>query len=81
MYLKRNEHVTYTKRKASTLGLIKIIAGHVYRVAATISKFKTTFSSTLLSRKGQSQKNEITLKCKILNVFAALTLLALNGAA
>ena len=31
-----------------------------------MSRFKTTFTGTLSSRKVKSQKNEIVLKCKIL---------------
>ena len=46
-----------------------------------MSRFKTTFSGSLSSRKIKSQKNEITLKCKILNMFAGLAMESLDNAA
>jgi len=51
------------------------------RAESTMSRFKTTFSGSLSSRKVESQKNEIILKCKILNIFAELTIPPLNNAA
>jgi len=51
------------------------------RAESTISRIKTTFSGSLLSRKVESQKNEIMLKCKILNMFADITLPSLDDAA
>ena len=79
--LKRNEHVSYYKEKGVYAWANKNNYWPRNRVEATMSRLKTTFSGTLSSRKVQSQKNEITLKCKILNMFAALTLQPLNNAA
>ena len=79
--LKRNEHVFRYKEK----GLYAWANKHGYwarnRAESTMSRFKTTFSGSLLSRKVKSQKNEIMLKCKILNMFAELTIPPLNNAA
>jgi len=41
------------------------------KVETTMSRFVTTFSDRISSRKVQSQKNEIILKCQILNIFMA----------
>jgi hypothetical protein len=51
------------------------------RVESTMSRFKTTFTGTLSSRKVNSQKNEIVLKCNILNMFASLTVPPFDNAA
>jgi hypothetical protein len=71
--LKRNKHVSQYQEKEIYAWANKNGYWPRNKVEATMSRFKTTFSGTLSSRKVQSQKNEITLKCKILNIFAALT--------
>ena len=38
----------------------------------TMSRFVTTFDDKLASRTVQAQKNEITLKCHILNILMAV---------
>lgn len=42
------------------------------RAEATMSRFITTFDDKLASRTFQSQKNEVVLKCRILNIFMAI---------
>jgi transposase len=72
--LKRNEHISIYKEQGIYAWANKYGYWPRNRAEATMSRFKTTFSGTLASRKVKSQKNEITLKCKILNIFAALTI-------
>jgi hypothetical protein len=78
---KRNEHVSKYKEKGIYAWANKYGYWARNRVESTISRFKTTFSGSLSSRKIESQKNEIILKCKILNIFANLTLPPLDNAA
>ena len=42
------------------------------RAETTMSRFVTTFTDRLTSRNVKSQKNEIILKCHILNTFMAV---------
>lgn len=69
--LQRNKHVSYYKQR----GIYAWAQKHKYwdrnRAETTISRFKSAFSGTLAARKPQSQKNEIILKCKILNIFSS----------
>jgi hypothetical protein len=78
--LQRNKHISKYKEQ----GVYAWANKHGYwsrnRVEATMGRFKTTFSGTLSSRKVESERNEITLKCKILNIFAALSVPSLNHA-
>jgi transposase len=78
--LKRNKHVTQFQEKGIYAWANKNGYWPRNRAEATMSRFKTTFSGTLSSRKVQSQKNEITLKCKIFNIFAALSVNTLDHA-
>lgn len=79
--LKRNEQVAKYKEKGIYAWANKYGYWSRNRAESTMSRFKTTFTGTLSSRKVKSQKNEIVLKCKILNMFAALTVPTLDNAA
>jgi IS5 family transposase len=72
--LRRNEHVAKYQEKGIYAWANKNDYWDRNRSETTISRFKTTFSGTLSSRKVASQKNEITLKCAILNIFAGITI-------
>ena len=78
--LKRNEHVLSYKKQGIYAWANKYGYWARNRVESTMSRFKTTFSGSLSSRKVESQKNEIILKCKILNMFTDLTLSPLDNA-
>jgi hypothetical protein len=79
--LKRNEHVLTYQEKGIYAWANKYDYWARNRAESTMSRFKTTFSGSLSSRKVESQKNEIILKCKILNMFAKLTIPPLDNAA
>jgi methyl coenzyme M reductase gamma subunit len=79
--LKRNEQVAKYKENGIYAWANKYGYWPRNRSESTMSRFKTTFTGTLSSRKVKSQKNEIVLKCKILNIFAALTVPTLDNAA
>ena len=70
-----------TKKRVLMLGANKYDYWARNRAESTMSRFKTTFSGSLSSRKTKSQKNEIALKCKILNMFAGLAMTSLGNAA
>jgi Transposase DDE domain len=71
--LKRNEHVKKYKADGLHAWAKKNDYWERNRSETTMSRFITTFSGTLSSRKVESQKNEILLKCGILNLFADIT--------
>ncbi len=79
--LKRNEHVLTYQEKGIYAWANKYDYWARNRAESTMSRFKTTFTGSLSSRKVESQKNEIMLKCKILNMFAELTIPPLDNAA
>jgi hypothetical protein len=79
--LKRNEQVDKYKENGIYAWANKYGYWPRNRAESTMSRFKTTFTGTLSSRKVNSQKNEIVLKCKILNMFAGLTVPPLDNAA
>lgn len=79
--IRRNKHVTYYKEKGIYAWANKNGYWPRNRVEATMSRFKTTFSGTLSSRKVKSQKNEIILKCTILNVFTNVIMPSWKNAA
>jgi hypothetical protein len=79
--LKRNEQVATYKESGVYAWANKYEYWPRNRAESTMSRFKTTFTGTLSSRKVQSQKNEIILKCQILNLFAANTVSPLDNAA
>ncbi len=79
--LKRNEHVLTYQEKGIYAWANKYDYWARNRAESTMSRFKTTFSGSLSSRKVESQQNEIMLKCKILNMFAKLTIPPLDNAA
>lgn len=79
--IKRNEHVAYYKEKGIYAWANKNGYWSRNRAEATMSRFKTTFSGTLSSRKVTSQKNEIVLKCAILNTFANIIMPSQENAA
>ena len=79
--LKRNEQVAKYKEKGIYAWANKYGYWPRNRAESTIGRLKTTFTGALSSRKLKSQKNEIVLKCKILNMFAALTVQPLDNAA
>ena len=79
--LQRNEQVAKYKEEGIYAWANKYGYWPRNRAESTMSRFKTTFTGTLSSRKVNSQKNEIGLKCKILNMFAALTVPPLDNAA
>ena len=70
---KRNEHVKKYKMDGLYAWAKKNDYWERNRSETTMSRFVTTFSGTLSSRKVESQKNEILLKCGILNAFAHIT--------
>lgn len=70
--LERNEHVAYFQENGIHAWAKKNGYWDRNRVEATMSRFITTFDDKLVSRTVQSQKNEITLKCHILNIFMAI---------
>ena len=78
--LRRNEHVARYPEKGVYAWANKNKYWDRNRAETTMSRFKTTFSGTLSSRKVESQKNEITLKCAILNIFAGITMPRNNAA-
>lgn len=67
--LQRNNNVAYFQDKGLYAWANKNDYWARNRVETTMSRFKTTFSGSLASRKVESQKNEIVLKCEILNIF------------
>jgi len=79
--LKRNEQVTKYKESGIYAWANKYGYWPRNRAESTMSRFKTTFTGTLSSRKVKNQKNEIVLKCTILNMFAALTVPTFDSAA
>jgi transposase len=79
--IRRNEHVLQYKEKGIYAWANKYDYWARNRAESTMSRFKTTFSGSLSSRKTKSQKNEIALKCKILNMFAGLAMTSLGNAA
>ena len=79
--LKRNEHFLMYKEKGIYAWANKYDYWVRNRAESIMSRFKTTFSGSLSSRKVESQKNEIALKCKTLNMFTNLTRTSLDNAA
>jgi len=79
--LKRNEHVALYQKKGIYAWANKNGYWDRNRAETTMSRFITTFSGTLSSRKVISQKNEIRLKCSILNIFAGITMPLQDNAA
>jgi IS5 family transposase len=69
--LRRNEHIERYQNKGIYAWANKNKYWDRNRAETMMSRFKTTFSGTLASRKVESQKNEIMLKCKILNILAS----------
>lgn len=70
--LKRNEQVAYFQENGIYAWANKNGYWDRNRAETTMSRFVTTFTDTLSSRTVQAQKNEITLKCHILNIFMAV---------
>ena len=70
--LKRNEQVAYFQEKGIYAWANKNNYWDRNRAETTMSRYVTTFTDRLASRNIQSQKNEITLKCQILNTFMAV---------
>lgn len=70
--LKRNQHVAYFQEKGIYAWANKNGYWGRNRAETTMSRFITTFTDSLASRNVKSQKNEITLKCHILNTFMAV---------
>jgi hypothetical protein len=69
--LQRNKHVSYYKQRGIYAWAQKNQYWDRNRAETTVSRFKTAFSGALASRKPQSQKNEVILKCNILNIFSS----------
>lgn len=69
--LQRNRSVEYYKQRGIYAWAQKYQYWDCNKSETTVSRFKTAFSGTLASRKPISQKNEIILKCKILNIFSS----------
>lgn len=70
--LKRNQHVVYFQEKGIYAWANKNDYWDRNRAETTMSRFITTFTDRLASRNVKSQKNEIILKCHILNIFMAV---------
>ena len=79
--IKRNEHVDRYKKKGIYAWANKNGYWDRNRAETTMSRFITTFSGSLSSRKVISQKNEIVLKCSILNIFTNVTMPLQDNAA
>ena len=71
--LNRNEQVAYFQEKGIYAWANKNGYWNRNRAETTMSRFVTTFTDRLSSRNVQSQKNEITLKCHILNTLMAVS--------
>ena len=71
--LNRNQHVAYFQEKGIYAWANKNNYWDRNRAETTMSRFVTTFTDRLTSRNVKSQKNEITLKCHILNTFMAVS--------
>ncbi len=69
--LQRNKQVAYYQEKGIYAWANKNGYWDRNRAETTMSRYVTTFTDRLASRNVQSQKNEITLKCHILNIFMA----------
>jgi hypothetical protein len=69
--LQRNEHVAYYHKKGIYAWANKNGYWDRNRAETNMSRYVTTFDDRLASRNVQAQKNEITLKCHILNIFMA----------
>lgn len=65
--LRRNEHITRYQDKGIYAWANKNGYWDRNKAESVMSRFKTAFSGSLASRKIESQKNEIVLKCMILN--------------
>jgi Transposase DDE domain len=70
--LNRNKQVAYFQEKGIYAWAHKNGYWDRNRVETTMSRFVTTFDDKLASRTVQAQKNEITLKCHILNILMAV---------
>jgi hypothetical protein len=70
--IKRNEQVAYFLEKGIYAWANKNDYWQRNRAETTMSRFVTTFTDRLASRNVQSQKNEIILKCHILNTLMAV---------
>jgi len=67
--LERNKQIAYFQEKGLHAWANKNGYWDRNRAETTMSRFVTTFDDKLASRTVESQKNEITLKCHILNIF------------
>ena len=69
--LARNIQVAYYQQKGLYAWANKNNYWARNKVETTMSRFVTTFSDRLSSRTVQAQKNEIVMKCHILNILMA----------
>lgn len=67
--LKRNKQVAYYQDKGIYAWANKNDYWDRNKAETTMSRYNTAFTDKLSSRNVKSQKNEITLKCHILNIF------------
>ena len=70
--LERNKQVAYFHENGIYAWANKNSYWDRNKAETTMSRFTTTFDDKLASRTVQSQKNEIILKCHILNIFMAV---------
>lgn len=70
--LERNKQVAYFHENGIYAWANKNGYWDRNRAETTMSRYVTTFDDKLASRNVQAQKNEITLKCHILNIFMAV---------
>lgn len=70
--LQRNEHIIYYQAYGIYAWANKNNYWARNIVETTSSRYVTTFTDRLASRNIQSQRNEITLKCHILNILTAV---------
>ena len=70
--LARNKQVAYFQENGIYAWANKNDYWPRNRAETTMSRYVTTFTDKLASRNVQAQKNEITLKCHILNIFMAV---------
>ena len=64
---KRRKAVAYQCKKGYHAWRVKNKYGRREKVENTFFRFKTSFGSKLLSRDDKNMKNELTIKCQLLN--------------
>ena len=79
--IERNKQVEYYQKNGIHAWANKNNYWDRNRVETTMSRFVTLFGDRLLSRTVQAQKNEIVIKCKLLNIMMVANEVTQDGAA